>query len=350
MNPSASLGCRAACLVVLALFASAAQVVAQPLRAADLAPAPADLAITVDDGVTRAIPSREVVYVLSVRNHGPSPVAGAWVKDRVPTALEVVSWQCSAGPGAACAASPPAPAAEGAGDVNHPVYLPPLGEVVFRVRGILSLHAEGTLVNSASVTPPPGVPDPDLGDNVASDVDQVFRPFRVTKEVSGSFLPGDEILYVVTLTNETDVPQPDNPEPELVDVLPPELLPVAATASSGEATLDPATRTVTWNGSIPGEGVVTLTIEARIRRDAGGLEVVNQGTLHFALAVDPSTDTLGYGATNDGLAFTQDPVLGGPTVFQVLGGILGVPALDTVGLLVLALLLGAIATGALGRG
>ena len=91
-----------------------------------------------------------------------------------------------------------------------------------------------------------------------------------------------------------------------------------------------------------------LTVQARIGSDAGGAEVVNQGELHFALSLDPSTDTLGNGATNDGLAFTEDPRTGGPTKFRVLS-LLEVPALDASGLLLMALALGLAAAVLLGR-
>jgi uncharacterized repeat protein (TIGR01451 family) len=318
-------------------------------RTSDLSPAPANLSITNDDGVTRVIPSRHVRYVVTVTNLGPEIATGARVRDLPPPELVGVAWHCTVSGGASCTPDSPTPALSGIGGLDQPVRLPPGGRLVFTIGGTLSPEARGTLSNTATVSPPPGVPDLNLADNTATDVDEVLRPFILSKEVSGSFVPGGAVLYTITITNDTSVLQPDNDTPELEDFLPPELVATAATASSGTVDLDPASDRITWNGSIPPGATVTLTIEATIRSGTEGREVANQGELHFALSLDPSTDALGNGATNDGLAFTEDLRTGGPTIFQVLSTVLSVPALDTLGLLLLALLLGLIATGVLGR-
>lgn len=337
-----------------AAFTALLLLVAVPSRGSggtsDLSPAPAHLSITNDDGVTRVIPSRDVEYVLRVLNLGPEVATGARVRDLPPPELGGVAWRCSASGGASCTSDSPTPELAGIGGLDQPVRLPPGGRLVFTIGGTLSPEARGTLSNTATVSPPPGVPDPNLGNNTATDVDEVLRPFVLSKEVSGTFVPGGAVLYTITITNDTSVLQPDNDTPELEDALPPELVATAATASSGTVALDAAGNRITWNGSIPPDGTVTLTIEATIRSGTEGREVANRGALHFALSVDPSTDALGNGATNDGLAFTEDPRTGGPTLFQVLNSVLAVPALDTLGLLLLALLLGLIATGVLGRG
>ena len=121
-----------------------------------------------------------------------------------------------------------------------------------------------------------------------------------------------------------------SPGNELIDVLPPELALVSATATSGT----PATsgNTVTWNGPIPAGGTVTITITATILPSAAGRSVANQGTISY--------DADGDG-TNETTAQTDDPRVGGsadPTTIQVPGAI-AIPTLSVAGLFLLTLCL-----------
>ncbi len=157
-----------------------------------------------------------------------------------------------------------------------------------------------------------------------------------SKTVSGNFVEGGSITYTIVLTN-TGQAQLDNPGDELVDVLPPELALVSATATSGTALADLGTNTVTWNGSIPASGSVTITIEAVIGSGLGSALIANQGTINF--------DGDGNG-TNESTGETDDPAVGGaadPTVFG-LGAALDIPTQSAWGL---ALLMAALAGAAL---
>ena len=96
------------------------------------------------------------------------------------------------------------------------------------------------------------------------------------------------------------------------------------------------TNTVTWNGSIPAGGSVTITINATINSGvAPGTTITNQATFNY--------DADGNG-TNEASGVTDNPAAGGaadPTTFQVQGGNVPppIPTLDEVGLMLLALLL-----------
>lgn len=356
---------RPAALAALAALAVPGSVAAQsgaapdPRRQAPIGVPPADLSIVKDDGVTRAIAGREVVYTLTVRNAGPGNVTGARVVDQLPAELLDVTWTCVPSGGASCGVGGGPVSAVGFGEVDQAVDLPSGGELLYTVRGVLALEAGELLANTATVAPPPPVSDPDPADNQSTDVDEVIRPFTFLKWVAGDLVPGGAIVYTLTVVNDTQTLQPDNPGPELVDRLPPELTLVDAAASSGSVSLDLPDNRVEWNGAIAPGGSVTLLIEALIETGTQGREVVNQGELHFSLVVDPSEDALGddptrdglaSGATNDGLALSQDPTTGGPTIFRVLSGELSIPGLEAWGLLALAVLLGLAAVAALGRG
>jgi uncharacterized repeat protein (TIGR01451 family) len=159
-----------------------------------------------------------------------------------------------------------------------------------------------------------------------------------TKTVSaGPYTVGGTITYTVTLTNSGTGAQGDNPGSEFTDVLPPQLALVSANATSGTAVPNTGTNTVTWDGSIPAGGTVTITITANILPAAAGQTVSNQGTIAY--------DSNGDG-TNDATAQTDDPGVAGtanPTVIVVPATTIDVPTLSTVGLLVLMLALAGLA-------
>jgi uncharacterized repeat protein (TIGR01451 family) len=120
-----------------------------------------------------------------------------------------------------------------------------------------------------------------------------------TKTVAGTFTAGGAITYTVTLSNTGAGAQADNPGNEFTDVLPAALTLVSASATSGTATANVATNTVTWNGALPAlTGQVTITIHATIKNTAAGQTIANQGQIAF------DGDANG---TNESSAVTDDP-------------------------------------------
>ena len=185
--------------------------------------------------------------------------------------------------------------------------------------------------------------DPDPADNSATDLTTVASPSDVfgTKEVLGEPVPGGLIVYTIVLINGSVTAQLDDPlNDEFTDVLPPQLALQQATADSGVATSNG--NTVFWNGTIPGNGMVEITIEAQILSSAAGQEISNQGEIFF--------DSDGDG-TNDTMVPTDDPAVPGgddATTFQV-EGIVTIPTVDNLGLLALAALLALMALRGIGR-
>jgi len=297
----------------------------------DTLSASADLSITKTDGVTTVAAGGSVTYTIVASNAGPSNATGATVTDTFPASL-TCTWTCAGAGGGICAAS-------GSGNVNDTVNLPSGGGVTYTASCTISVAATGTLSNTATVTAPAGVTDPTPGNNSATDSDTLTAPPPVavsgTKTASGTFAPGSTVTYTVVLHNSGAGTQGDNPGHEFTDVLPSGLVLVSATASSGTAVATVATRTVTWDGSIPSGGSVTITITATIDPGlAPGTTLTNQGTISY--------DADGNG-TNEATAVTDDPSAAGtgnPTAFQVgAQSIAEVPTLDTLGLALLALLL-----------
>lgn len=338
-----------------ALFALAATGAADASRPTAVAAGRADLGVTVDDGGPRAMVGRGVVYRIRVTNAGPDAVTGARVEVPAPAELTEVEWSCRASAGASC--GPPYLRSKdgwnrvhGRGSIDRRPDLSPGSEVVFTLRGILAASGSASLGLVATVGVPPGVVDPDRRNDRARDVDRVISPFTFWKRVEGDQVPGGRITYTLWVVNRTPVAQPDNPGAEIVDVLPPELELLYATASFGEVEAKPESNRVTWSGELPPNEILGLVIGARIADDVVRREVVNRGELRHAIALDATRDVIGASATNDTLALSEDFDTGGPTIFRVLGNVLPIPALDVFGLLLLALGLGLAAVWALRAG
>jgi uncharacterized repeat protein (TIGR01451 family) len=162
-----------------------------------------------------------------------------------------------------------------------------------------------------------------------------------TKAITGgSQQAGGNVIYTVTLTNSGNAAQADNAGNEFTDSVPAPLVVGTPTASSG-AVSAPGVNPVTWNGSIPAGGSVTITIPATIPANAGGQTISNQGTVNY----DSDNDNV-----NDATSQTDAPggTVGDPTVFVVAPGVVAeVPTLSDFGLALLALMVSAAAMLAL---
>ncbi len=195
-------------------------------------------------------------------------------------------------------------------------------------QGGTSFDADGNGINESSgVTDDPGV----AGTTDPTVFGVANAMLSATKTVTGSFLTGSTVTYTVIISNTGSAAQLDNPGNEFTDVLPAALTLVNAIATSGTATPNIGTNTVTWNGSVPASGTVTITITATINPGYIFTVVNNQGTLAY------DADANG---TNEATAPTDDPGIAGaanPTPFTVNGSVVQIPALSTIGLIALGL-------------
>ncbi len=128
--------------------------------------------------------------------------------------------------------------------------------------------------------------DPSSGNNTAQASTFVISPSQLagsTKTVSptANNFPGQIVTYTVTLINNSQFDQFDNPGDEFYDVLPAQVTLLTAVASSGTVTPDIPNNAVSWSGLIPGYGSVTITITAQVNAGAEGQTVANQGRISF---------------------------------------------------------------------
>ena len=153
-------------------------------------------------------------------------------------------------------------------------------------------------------------------------------------ENGGVPVPGDTIIYTVTITNDGCGGQPDNADYEFVDSIPDFMTYIlgSVAASSGMASFEGDQ--VVWDGEIPAGGVVTITFRVKIDEDAEDLqEICNQGIVHWA------NDG---GGTNDVQEPTDDPAtpddddptcltVGIPPAGYVISGTIDAPTLSEWG-------------------
>ncbi|MBK7145270.1 MAG: DUF11 domain-containing protein [Xanthomonadales bacterium] len=289
----------------------------------------ADLSISKTDGLASVTAGGNLTYTIVASNLGPSDAPGTLVSDTFPAAL-TCTWTCVVSVGGTCGAGGP-------GNIADVASIPAAGTATYTATCAVAAGAGGsTLSNTATVAAGAGVSDANPGNNSATDTTNVLTAANVTgsKTVTGVFFGGGAVVYTIVLTNAGGTAQADNAGDEFTDVVSPMLAGLLASASSG--TTNVAGNTVTWNGAIPAGGSVTITINATLLVTASGT-ISNQGTIAF--------DADGNGS-NEATALTDDPatgVAGDPTNFGVAVPPIPVPALNWVGLALLALLLGGFA-------
>ncbi len=158
----------------------------------------ADLGITKSDGQTTAVPGSPITYTITVSNAGPSFANGATVVDNLPATITGATWTAVyAGAGSTGPVS-------GSGNINATVNVAVGGTATFTVMGTVAPTATGSLVNTATVTPPVGTNDPNPNNNTDTDTDTLTPQgdLSITKtDGSPTYTPGTAISYTIVVTN-----------------------------------------------------------------------------------------------------------------------------------------------------
>jgi uncharacterized repeat protein (TIGR01451 family) len=246
----------------------------------------ADVSISVTDGVTSVRAGGSLTYTITASNTAGDDITGATVSDAFSPDV-TCTWTCAPGAGATCAAS-------GTGNITDRINLPVGGTATYTATcAVATTPASTSLTNTASIALTRPLTDPQLGNNTATDTDQLLRlPAHLfgSKTVSGSFVQGGTVTYAIVLGNDGAGQQFDNAGNELIDVLPAGLALVSASATSGTAVATPAANTVTWDGAIPAGGSVTINIVATVVAPAG-TTISNQASFKFDTDGDATNET-----------------------------------------------------------
>ena len=158
----------------------------------------ADLSITKSDGQVNIVAGEMLTYTITVSNAGPSDVSSAQVTDDFPAELEGVAWQCAGSGGASCASG------SGSGDIALDVDVPVGGEITILASATVANTAVGLLVNTAEVTPPVNVTDPDMNNNSATDTNSLGAQADVSLNVDvspASVQLGGMVTLTLTVAN-----------------------------------------------------------------------------------------------------------------------------------------------------
>ncbi|MCO6180929.1 DUF11 domain-containing protein, partial [Ciceribacter sp. RN22] len=130
---------------------------------------PADLAVTKTDASETYTPGGTVTYTIVVRNDGPFGAMNALVNDPLPAGITTASWTCgNPTNGAVCGE------ASGSGAiVDQKADLPAGATLTYTATMTVPADFNGELVNTAQISSPSDVPDPDSGNNTATDTDDI---------------------------------------------------------------------------------------------------------------------------------------------------------------------------------
>src|SRR5262249_10245347 len=204
-----------------------------------------------------------------VSNNGPSAVTGARVSDFVPADVNSASWTVTESSGGGLVTG----LSSGTGALDTTVDLPANATVTFTFTVQVDPSATGTLSNTATISPPPGVTDPTPGNNSATD-NNALTPqadLSITKTDGVLFaVPGTSTTYTIVVSNQgpsTVVNQ------QVPDAFPSEITSVNWTAvaslGSSVAQTSGSGNILTTVTLLPG-GTVTFTAIAQIDPSATG--------------------------------------------------------------------------------
>ena len=172
---------------------------AQTVTANFAAGAPsADLQVTVNDGKTATVAGATNTYTIVVSNAGPSYVTGVVVKDTFPATLTGVTFTATQTGGATGFSL------SGSGNINNTVTMPPGSSITYKASGKLSAAATGTLSDTANVTGPSGIADPNPANNSDTDTDNinVKADLKVTvNDGKTTAVAGSQDTYMIIVTN-----------------------------------------------------------------------------------------------------------------------------------------------------
>ncbi|MET7373497.1 DUF11 domain-containing protein, partial [Micromonospora arida] len=233
-----------------------------------------DLAVVKTGSPSPYVPGAAFSYTVTVTNGGPSDAVGATLTDPLPAPLAGFTWTCAASAGSSCTAS-------GTGNINDTVTVLAGGTVTYTISGTVPSGTTGDLTNTATLTPPDGVTDPDCTPNCSSTVvtpAALTVDLAVVKTASPSpYVPGAPFSYTVTVTNGGPS---DAVGATLTDPLPAPLAGFTWTceASAGSACTASGTGNINDTITVLAGGTLTYTISGTVPSGTTG-DLSNTATL-----------------------------------------------------------------------
>ncbi|PYJ13647.1 MAG: hypothetical protein DME93_02710 [Verrucomicrobia bacterium] len=159
----------------------------------------ADLKVTVTDKKSNTVSGAADTYTIVVTNAGPSRISGAVVSDNFPAIFTGVTYTATQIGGASGFT------ASGSGNISDTVTMPAGSVITYIATGTISPSAPtGTLSDTATVTAPSGVTDPNLNNNSATDTDTLMLAADLKVTVTDGkkkVVAGATDTYTIVVTN-----------------------------------------------------------------------------------------------------------------------------------------------------
>jgi uncharacterized repeat protein (TIGR01451 family) len=234
-----------------------------------------------------------ITYNLVISNAGPSAANSAIFSDTVPASISGITATCgNASGGATCPANVTVAGNVVSGAIPN---LPAGSSVTITIAGTVSGTAVGSITNTANVSPPAGVRDPDLSDNNSTTNTPVsaIADIKIVKFAPTSVNAGGILTYSLQISNTG--PSAAN-STSFSDILNANLLPTAASCGSASggavcpASVALSGNTVSGNvPTLPAGASVVVTITATVNGSATG-SISNTATATPAAGVnDPDS-------------------------------------------------------------
>jgi uncharacterized repeat protein (TIGR01451 family) len=125
----------------------------------------ADLKVTVNDGKSAAVAVTKSTYTIVISNAGPSNVSGTVIDDNFPSTFTGVTYTATQTGGASGFTG------SGTGNIHNAVAMPSGSKITYKATGTIITSATGSISDTATVSVPSGVTDPNLANNSATDTD-----------------------------------------------------------------------------------------------------------------------------------------------------------------------------------
>ncbi|HPH95894.1 MAG TPA: SdrD B-like domain-containing protein [Anaerolineaceae bacterium] len=160
----------------------------------------ADLEISKTDGISALTTGDTTTYAIRVTNNGPDTVTGATLTDMLGTGISATVVVCSTAPGNQCLSAP-----DPGNLTSSGILLPTLTAGAFYEieLSVFVTATGGTVINSASVTPPGTPIDVNPGNNTATDTDHVLSADLEIFKSDGvtALSPGETTTYTIRVVN-----------------------------------------------------------------------------------------------------------------------------------------------------
>jgi uncharacterized repeat protein (TIGR01451 family) len=270
-----------------------------------------NLSISKTDNLTSVYRGGPVRYIITVTNNGTYPVTGT-VVDNVPATVTGVTWTCAATLPSFCGA------AVGSGNINTTATLSPGASATYTFTGgTLSAAANGTLVNTATVSVPAWLADSNPADNTATDSDTIDlnANLAITKtDGVANVTAGSVVTYTIVVSNAG----PDASVGSIVtDTVPAALSTVTWTCGTptGGATCGAASgsgNAISTTANLPSGSSLKYTVTGTLSVGATGT-LVNTATIVTPSGTTDPTDPGGTGAGNNSATDT-DTITAVPSV------------------------------------